>query len=189
MIEVVYPKVEIITTTSGNLLTMINKSSNNINVVLAGSDRVKGYTEQMKRNLDVQIEEVRRGEDDESATKVIRNLSDFKYFKSNTPRQIHKMYDELLKTYTQGESFRKQIQGKDMLKEIVEELNEAKDMKRHYDGFKILNKKTKKETRYPYIKGSNHVDVEDAAIRDQMRVSKLKRSYFTVSGFIQKGEM
>jgi len=123
MIQAEYPKVEILTTTSGNLLTMINKTSQNINVVLAGSDRVDGYTEQMKRNLDVQIEEVRRGEDDESATKVIRNLSDVKYFKKNVPKKVQKFYDELVKTYGVSENFR--IQGKEMLREAVNEVSGA----------------------------------------------------------------
>jgi|GEM_PF-2743367 len=123
MIRAVYPKVEIIMTSSGNLLSIINKTSQNINTVLAGSDRVKAYEEQLKRNLDVNVEEVRRGEDDESATKVIRNIKDEKYFKLNTPNEIHGMYRELLKTYTQGESFRKQ--GKCTLKEIIETLKES----------------------------------------------------------------
>lgn len=107
MIQAVYPKVKIITTTSGNLFTIINKTSQNINVVLAGSDRVEGYREQLKRNLDVKVEEVSRGEEGESATKVIRNLSDEKYFKKNVPREIYKFYDELVKTYGVSENFRK----------------------------------------------------------------------------------
>jgi len=111
MIQAVYPDVEIITSTSGNLFTLLNKTSQNINVILAGSDRVKDYREQLKRNLDVQVEEVRRGEDDESATKVIRNLADYSYFKKNTPKQIHKFYDELVKTYGVSENFRKENPG------------------------------------------------------------------------------
>ena len=83
MIEAVYPGVYIITTTSGNLFTMINKSKKNINTVLAGSDRISGYEEQLQRTLDIKVEEIPRGEEDESATKVIRNLSDIKYFNKN----------------------------------------------------------------------------------------------------------
>ena len=158
MIEAVYPKVEIITTTSGNLLTMINKSSQNINVVLAGSDRISGYKEQMKRNLDVQIEEVRRGEDDESATKVIRNLADEKYFKSNTPRKIYKMYPELLKTYGTNENFRKQ--GDKMLREIVENVNEGLNWKKakSYDGTPVVTTTIKEKGKFDIEIGKDDND-------------------------------
>jgi len=105
MIKTAFPGVEIITTTSGNLLTIINKSKNNINAVIAGSDRIKNYKDQLIRNKDVKVYEIKRTDDDESATKVIRNIKNIKYFKDNTPKKIHKYYDELVKTYTQGESF------------------------------------------------------------------------------------
>ena len=128
MVQAVYPNVEIITTTSGNLLTIINKTSQNINVVLAGSDRVDSYRNQLKRNLDVQVEEVRRDESDESATKIIRNLKDYGYFKKNTPKEIHKFYDELLKTYGVNENFRK---GENLLREIVESVRLKKYVYRY----------------------------------------------------------
>lgn len=104
MIEAVYPNVEIIETTSGNLLTMINKTSTNINTVFAGTDRVDSYKDQLKRNLDVGVEEIVRGDDDESATKVVKNLNDIKYFKSNTPTQVHRFFSDLLKVYYPKES-------------------------------------------------------------------------------------
>ena len=124
MIEAVYPGVYIITTTSGNLFTMINKSTRNINTVLAGSDRVDGYKKQLEKTLDIGVEEIIRTDEDESATKVIRSLNDQKYFKKNTPKSIHKFYDELLKVYNQGESFRKQ-HNKTIIKEAIDkaELN------------------------------------------------------------------
>jgi predicted kinase/nicotinamide mononucleotide adenylyltransferase len=143
MIQATYPKVEIITTTSGNLLTMINKTSQNINVVLAGSDRVDAYRNQLKRNLDVQVEEVRRGEDDESATKVIQHLSDFKYFKKNTPRAVHKFYDELVKTYKQGESFRTHS---NMLREVTEAVQQSVNIKN-------LKKLAMKEPTFIFLMG------------------------------------
>ena len=105
MIEAAYPKVEIIETTTGNLLTMINRTSTNINTVFAGTDRVDAYKNQLKRNLDVGVEEIKRGEDDESATKVIAKLKDVKYFKSNTPKAVHKFYKELIKTYELNELY------------------------------------------------------------------------------------
>jgi len=106
MIEANYPNVEIIETTSGNLLTMMNKTSTNINTVFAGSDRVKGYKDQLKRNLDVGVEEILRTDDDESASKVISKLEDKKYFKSNTPRATQKFYSDLLDVYVQKESLK-----------------------------------------------------------------------------------
>jgi len=118
MIKAVFPEVEVIQAQTGNLITIINKTSNNINTVLAGSDRVVEYRKQLERNLDVQVEEVKRSDDDESATKVIRNLSDVNYFKLNTPKEVYPFYDELIKTYTQGESFRRNSVY--MLRKVVE---------------------------------------------------------------------
>lgn len=109
MIEANFPKVEIIETTSGNLLTIINKTSTNINTVFAGSDRVKTYKEQLKRNLDVGVEEVKRGEDDESATKVLSRLKDIKYFKRNVPKGTQRFYTDLLKVYVQNETLRNKL--------------------------------------------------------------------------------
>ncbi|MCK5539211.1 MAG: adenylyltransferase/cytidyltransferase family protein, partial [Bacteroidales bacterium] len=122
MIEAVYPGVYIITTTSGNLFTMINKSKKNINTVLAGSDRIAGYEEQLQRTLDIKVEEIPRGEEDESATKVIRNLSDIKYFNKNVPKQIKKFYNDLKSVYTQGESFRTE----NMVREVIKIIKENK---------------------------------------------------------------
>lgn len=111
MIEANYPNAEIIETTSGNLLTMINKTSTNINTVFAGSDRVDSYKNQLKRNLDVVVEEIKRGDDDESATKVIKNLNDIKYFKKNVPKGTVRFYSDLLKVYVANESLRKKLLG------------------------------------------------------------------------------
>ena len=74
------------------------------------------------------------------------------------------------------------------MNKFKEYMSEAKDMTRQYDGFFILNRETGKQGKYPYIKGKNHVDVEDAAIRDEMKRTGLERSNFTVYGFVQKGE-
>ncbi len=106
MIESNYPRAEIIETTSGNLLTMLNKTSTNINTVLAGSDRVDAYKTQLKRNLDVGVEEILRGDDDESASKVVAHLKDLKYFKKNVPKGTQKFYKELLDVYIQNETIR-----------------------------------------------------------------------------------
>ncbi len=124
MVKAVVPEAEIITTTSGNLITMLNKTSTNINQIFAGSDRVKSYEGQLKRNPDVNVEEIQRTDDDESATKVIRNLGDVKYFKKNTPKKVHDFYSELVKTYGNNENFR--IQGKEMIRDIIQEAKVVK---------------------------------------------------------------
>jgi cytidyltransferase-like protein len=108
MVKAAVPEAEIITTTSGNLLTILNKTSTNINKIYAGSDRIDSYKNQLKRNLDVGVEEILRTDNDESATKVIRNLSDIKYFKKNTPKSTHKFLKELTSTYGVQENFRTQ---------------------------------------------------------------------------------
>lgn len=105
MLEAAYPEAEVIETSTGNLLTMINRTSTNINTVFAGSDRVDSYKNQLKRNLDVSVEEIIRTDDDESATKVIKNLKDVKYFKSNTPKAVHKFYKKLLEAYEKNERY------------------------------------------------------------------------------------
>ena len=74
------------------------------------------------------------------------------------------------------------------MKSFKEYINEAKDLTRQYDGFYILNRNTGKESKYTYKKGKYHVDVEDSAIRDEMKLTGLERNNFTVSGFVKKGE-
>ena len=37
---------------------------------------------------------------DISATKIITNINDEKYFKENTPKEIHSLYKELVKVYS-----------------------------------------------------------------------------------------
>jgi nicotinamide mononucleotide adenylyltransferase len=95
-------KINIQESTSGNLITLINKFNDNINVVLAGSDRVASYKEQLKRNPDVSVIETPRTNDDISATKVIANIEDQKFFNSNVPKELHGMYEEIKKTYQQA---------------------------------------------------------------------------------------
>lgn len=92
-------RIEIIESTSGNLFTLINKTSENINWIIAGTDRVASYRGQLDKTPDVRVFEVPREDDDISASKVIENIEDFDYFESNTPREIHSMYEEILKTY------------------------------------------------------------------------------------------
>jgi nicotinamide mononucleotide adenylyltransferase len=91
--------INIAESSSGNLLTLMGKFQNNINVILAGSDRVAGYRQQLLKSPDVNVVETPRTSDDISATKVIENINDEDFFKKNTPKEIHSMYKEILKTY------------------------------------------------------------------------------------------
>ena len=68
------------------------------------------------------------------------------------------------------------------------ELFEAKDMTRQYDGFYVVDMSTGKTTKYPYIKGKNHKDVEQAAFREQRKLTKNPKGSFLVHGFVPKGE-
>lgn len=99
MIRAVFPKVEIIYSTNGNLVNVIQKSPMNINIVYAGSDRVKSYQEQLKYTLGTEVREMERSDSDISATKVIENLWNKPYFEKNTPKEIHSMYEEIKKAY------------------------------------------------------------------------------------------
>ena len=70
---------------------------------------------------------------------------------------------------------------------INETLNEA-DMTKFYDGFKVLNDKTKKMTKFRYVKGLKNTDVENEAIAKLMKVNGDERARYGVYGFVKKGE-
>jgi hypothetical protein len=66
-------------------------------------------------------------------------------------------------------------------------VNEA-DMTRQYDGFIVLDQKTKKNYKFKYVKGVNNVEVENSAIAKLMKTTNADRANFIVNGFIKKGE-
>jgi hypothetical protein len=66
-------------------------------------------------------------------------------------------------------------------------VNEA-DMTRQYDGFIVLDQKTKKNYKFKYVKGVNNVEVENDAIAKLMKTTNADRANFIVNGFIKKGE-
>jgi len=99
MISKVFPNVDIIHSINGNLVRIVQKAPININVVYAGSDRVQGYKQQLKNNIGISVKEMIRTDSDISASKVIENLKDEDYFKKNTPKEIHSMYDEIKRAY------------------------------------------------------------------------------------------
>jgi len=99
MVKTAFPKVEIVNHSTGNLFGIMGKADKNINIVLAGSDRVSDYKHSLSRNPDLSVVETLRTDDDTSATKVIANIEDEKYFKKHTHKSIHKMYDEIKELY------------------------------------------------------------------------------------------
>jgi hypothetical protein len=66
-------------------------------------------------------------------------------------------------------------------------INEA-DMTKFYDGFKVLNDKTKEMTKFRYVKGRRNTDVENEAIDKLMKSTGEPRARFGVYGFVKKGE-
>ena len=94
-----FKNVKIVKSSNGNLLRIISNSDFNINAVYAGSDRVNDYEKQLKNVLGTHVKELVRTDEDISATKVIQFLDNEKYFKQNTPKEIHFLYSDLLKEY------------------------------------------------------------------------------------------
>ena len=99
MLEASFSNINIAETTSGNIFTLMNKFQDNINVIIAGTDRVKGYETQIKRNPDLKIKEIKRHDSDISATKIIGKISDEEYFQNNVPKELHGMYNKIKETY------------------------------------------------------------------------------------------
>lgn len=105
MVEQVFgDKVTVIEHPNGNLLRILQKVPFNVNVVYAGSDRVEGYQDQLKTSIGVTAREMYRTNNDISASKVIDNINDLKFFKANVPKAIHGLYDELKAVYSVPET-------------------------------------------------------------------------------------
>ena len=95
-----FKNVEIIENANGNILGIFSKCDFNINTVYAGTDRIADYQRQVQKLVGVNVRELQRDNSSISATKVIENISDFSFFKKNTPKEIHNLYEEILKTYS-----------------------------------------------------------------------------------------
>ena len=102
MLELIAPKninIEIIST--GFFVDELNKLPDGTKfTAYAGSDRVKAYTsfqKYMEDNRTLEIKEIKRTDEDISATKVREALKadDRKTFEKMTHKNIHKMFDEL----------------------------------------------------------------------------------------------
>jgi len=92
-------KISIIENPTGNLGTLLHKSNENINYIVSGSDRIETYKQQLLKNPDIKIEEIKRADSSISASKVIKNINNFEYFKENTPNEISEFYLELKGLY------------------------------------------------------------------------------------------
>jgi len=70
---------------------------------------------------------------------------------------------------------------------IDESINEG-DMTRDYDGFIIIDFKTKNLYKGRYIKGLKSTKSEDIAINKAVEMTRSQRFTFAVHGFIKKGD-
>lgn len=113
--------VEIVQTTNAFISDFLPRCSFNPVALLCGTDRVKTYEGMLKRcNLDWDIVETKRVDEDISATKVIANLNDQTFFEKNTPRAIHPMYNKYVSAYSElvSESYHDIFDG---LEDILED--------------------------------------------------------------------
>ena len=92
-------KIKVITHSSGNIWSILGKSPLQISTIFCGSDRVEEYKNQVSKST-LEVEEIKRTDEDISATKIITKINDEKYFKENTPKEIHSLYKELVKVYS-----------------------------------------------------------------------------------------
>ena len=99
MLKKCFPDIEIVQNSTGNIFSIIAKSKLNINAVLCGTDRKASYEQQLSKNPDIKVVETKRDSTAISATAVIENLDNEVFFKRNTPKEIHSMYDEIKKRF------------------------------------------------------------------------------------------
>ena len=95
-----FPGVKIIELISGNIFTALKKAEININHLYTGSDRKEDYERQLLKAPGIDVQEIERSDTDISATKVIANLQDYAFFKANTPKAIHTLYEKYTKVYS-----------------------------------------------------------------------------------------
>ena len=92
-------QIEVIQHSSGHIFSIINKSQNNINAILCGTDRYADYVQQVSSNKNLNVVETPRTAADISATKIIENIDNYAYFCMKTPKEIHTMYSEIKKAF------------------------------------------------------------------------------------------
>lgn len=94
-----FPGARIIELISGNIFTALKRAEININHLYTGSDRKEDYERQLLKAPGIDVQEIERSDADISATKVIENLSDYAFFKANTPKAVHTLYEKYTKVY------------------------------------------------------------------------------------------
>lgn len=93
--EIFGDKITIITHSSGNLLSIINKSPKRIKYLLCGSDRVESYKQQLLKSPNIMVVETNRDTlNDISATKTIEAIKNdnTELFKKMTDNKIWDLY-------------------------------------------------------------------------------------------------
>jgi|SaaInlStandDraft_4_1057021.scaffolds.fasta_scaffold28122_3 nicotinamide mononucleotide adenylyltransferase len=93
-------KISVITHSTGNMTSIINKSPKRVRYVLAGTDRVESYEGQLKRHKNVSVVETKRdmeSKENISATKTIEAIKngDETVFKKMMHRKTWNMFKEL----------------------------------------------------------------------------------------------
>lgn len=100
MLKECFPDIEIIKHSTGHIPGIIRKSPLNINSIICGTDRYADYTRQLQNYFDISVTEVPRTDEDISATKIIENINNYSYFCLKTPKEIHKLYKDILKVFS-----------------------------------------------------------------------------------------
>lgn len=97
MIHDVFPNVEIIEVSSGNILSIFNSINLNVNAILAGTDRIEGYKNQLKKNPDIIVVETERDFSGVSGTKAREALlqNDKVKFQENMHQKSFSYFDKL----------------------------------------------------------------------------------------------
>lgn len=96
--------------------------------------------------------------------------------------------DELTALYNKiGELIKGESNIKDVTVIFESYINEG-DMTKFYDGFLVLDAKTKEMYKFKYIKGISNSKVEVDAINKLVNAKHRDRSNFMVHGFVKKGE-
>ena len=89
-------RLEIIGTANGFIPTILGRAVFGMGVdkIYTGSDRIEGYKKQAQSiSKQIDVKELKRKDDDVSATKIIDNIEDEDYFKSNTSPCMWDKYD------------------------------------------------------------------------------------------------
>jgi citrate lyase synthetase len=96
MLRKCFPNITIIEVPTGNIQNIAKLLPWQITQLYCGTDRVNDYRPVAEKQH-IKIIEIKRTDDDISATKVVQAIkdNDFEVFKSMTPKQVWGMFEEL----------------------------------------------------------------------------------------------